>query len=87
MDRGPEKLPNTASRLIAMAASLVGGAEAVRRAMVCSPEDFQNYCSGLEEPPYAELDRLVTLIIVEQQKIIDRNHDFLAKMRGKQDQA
>jgi hypothetical protein len=42
MDRVPGKLPNTISRLIAMAA-----------------------------PPWRELDRLVTLVVFEQKKMIE----------------
>ena len=42
----PEDLPSTVSRLIALAASLVDGADAVRMAMGCSPLDFKAYCSG-----------------------------------------
>ena len=84
MERAPEKLPNTASRLIAMAGSLVGGAEEVMQAMGCSSENFQAYRSGQKEPTWPELDRLVTLIVREQGKIIAQNRKVLAKTRADQ---
>lgn len=81
MERAPEKSPNTASRLIAMAVSLVGGGEEVMKAMGCPTENFQAYCSGQKEPTWPELDRLVTLIVREQGKTIAQNREFLAKAR------
>ena len=36
-----ERLDNLAAQLIAMAVSLVGDAEAVRKAMACSEYDFE----------------------------------------------
>jgi hypothetical protein len=85
MDRVPPKLPNTASRLIAMAASLVGEADPVRQAMQCSPEDFRAYCAGSKEPGMVEFDRLIALIIRQQGKLIARNRELLDRIRaGKQ---
>ena len=85
MDRGPGKLPNTASRLIAMAVSLVGEAEPVRDVMHASHEDFRAYCAGEKELPYGELDRLIALIIREQGKIIAKNRELIAEIRAKRE--
>jgi hypothetical protein len=59
MDRVPGRLPNTSSRLIAMAVSLVGEAQSVMLEMKCSREDFLDYCAARKEPPAEELDRLI----------------------------
>jgi hypothetical protein len=79
MDRVPCKLPNTASRLIAMAASLVGSAHEVMVIMQCSEADFREYCDGRKDLLWPELDRLITLILREQGKIVAKNRVFLAK--------
>jgi hypothetical protein len=82
MDRAPPRLPNTTSRLIAMAVSLVGAADVMAR-MKCSEEDFRQYCEGQKEPTWPELDKLVTLIIEQQRVRIAKNREFLARMRAK----
>jgi hypothetical protein len=81
MDRVPPKLPNNASRLISMAVSLVGEAQAVALEMKCSSVAFREYCAGRREPPAEEFDRLVTLIIREQGKLIARNRQLIAQIR------
>ena len=83
MDRAPDHLPNNASRLIAAAVSLVGSADQVRACMESLEQDFQDYCAGRKEPPFTELDRLVTLIIREQGKIIAHNRELLRKIRDR----
>jgi hypothetical protein len=59
MDRLPEKLPNTSSRLIAMAVSLLGEVQRVALEMKCSREDFLDYCAAQKVPLAEELDRLL----------------------------
>lgn len=86
MDREPPNLPNTASRLIAGAASLVGDAEPVRLYMQCTESDFREYCAGRKEPTFPELDRLITLIVHEQGKIIAENRQLLARIQRKRDE-
>jgi hypothetical protein len=81
MDRVPGELPNTASRLIAMAVSLVGEAPQVRACMKCSDADFREYCEGRREPSFPELDRLIQLIVREQGKLIAQNREFLRRIR------
>ena len=81
MERVPPKLPNTSSRLIAMAVSFVGEAQSVALEMKCSNLDFLEYCAGQKEPPLDELDRLIGLIIREQAKLIAQNRELLEKMR------
>ena len=83
MDRLPGKLPNTTSRLIAMAVSLVGDGEAVRLAMQSSAQDFGDYRAGRKEPPFSELDRLIILIIREQGQMIARTRELLARNRAR----
>ena len=83
MDRAPDKLPNTTSRLIAAAVSLVGSGEEVRAQMRATKETFLEYCAGVREPSFAELDRLVSLIVREQGKVIARNRELLQRTRGK----
>jgi hypothetical protein len=81
MDRIPSKLPNTISRLIAMAVSLVGEAQSVMLEMRCSHVDFREYCLGLREPTTEEFERLLELIVSEQRKMIDKNRELLAQIR------
>jgi hypothetical protein len=84
MDRVPPRLPNTASRLIAMAVSLVGPAR-VMAEMKCSADDFEKYRDGEKEPTWPELDRLVLLVVDQQRIIIARNRDLLARTRAKRE--
>ena len=81
MERVPPKLPNTSSRLIAMAVSFVGEAQSVALEMKCSNVDFLEYCAGQKEPPLDELDRLIGLIVREQAKLIAQNRELLANIR------
>jgi hypothetical protein len=81
MDRVPPKLPNTASRLITMAMSLVGEAQAVALEMKCSHTDFRDYLAGEKEPPMEEFHRLVELVVREQGKLISRNRELIAQVR------
>jgi hypothetical protein len=82
VDRAPPRLPNTSSRLIAMAVSLVGEAQSVALEMQCSNADFLDYCAARKEPPAQELDRLITLIIREQGRLISKNRQLLADIRA-----
>jgi hypothetical protein len=82
VDRVPNKLPNTSSRLIAMAISLAGSAEAVMARMHCSPTDFAEYQAGRKEPTWAELERLVELIVSEQARLIEANRERVARVRA-----
>ena len=82
MDRLPPKLRNTTSRLIAMAVSLVGEAQSVMLEMKCSNADFRRYCDGRREPSPEEFERLVSLIIHEQGKLVARNRELVAQFRG-----
>lgn len=78
-----ERLHNLAAKLIAMAVSLVGEADEVRKEMACSPSDFEAYCAGRKAPSQEEFERLVGLIVREQGKLIGANRDLLAKAREK----
>ena len=69
MEHVPPNLPNTCTRLISMAVSLVGEAQSVALEMKCSNADFLEYCAGQKEPTVAELDRLIGLIMREQAKL------------------
>jgi hypothetical protein len=82
-DRAPSKPPSCASRLIAMAVTLVGEAQSVMLEMRCSRVDFREYCLGLREPTAEEFERLVNLVIVEQRKMLDKNRELLAQIREK----
>ena len=73
----------TAPRLIAMAVSLCGDTQPIRAAMRCSEEDFVAYCAGKKEPPWPEVDRLITLIVYEQGSIIAKNRELLTQARAK----
>jgi hypothetical protein len=65
-----------------MAAALLGSAEQVRVIMQASEDDFLQYCDGRKEPSWTEFDRLVTVIVVEQRKIIAVNRDLIARIRA-----
>ena len=47
--------------------------------MQCSEADFREYCDGRKDLLWPELDRLITLILREQGKIVAKNRVFLAK--------
>jgi hypothetical protein len=79
MARLRHNLPNT---LIAMAISLVD-ADFVRREIGCSPANFTAYCAAQQQPPWPEHDRLIQLIVREQQKVIARNRDLISQIRAK----
>jgi hypothetical protein len=83
-DRAQPKLPNTTSRLIAVAVSLVGEAQSVMLEMKCSHADFREYCFGLREPSAEEFDRLIELIVVEQRKMLEQNRELLAQARARE---
>ena len=72
MERAPEILPNTTSRLIAMALLLVSDEEVVRRSMGASAEDFTLYREGKKEPPWPAFDGLVELIVSRQRERMAR---------------
>jgi len=80
----PSKVPNTTSRLIAMAVSLVGEAQSVMLEMRCSHAEFREYCLSLREPTHEEFDRLLELIITEQRKMIDKYRELQAQVQEKQ---
>ena len=86
MDRGPAKLPNIASRLIAMAVRLAGSEAVVMHAMRAIETDFSAYRRGEKEPPWPEFDRLVQLVVDEQQKGIERRRAQIARVRQKVDE-
>lgn len=64
-----------------MAVSLVGEAQSVVLEMKCSHDDFRAYCAGLKEPPPDQFERLVSLIISEQRKLIAKNRELIAECR------
>ena len=66
-----------------MAVSMLGSAQAVNAEMRCSAEDFRDYCAGKKEPSWPELDRLVTLIVREQSKLIASNRELIAQIRAR----
>jgi hypothetical protein len=85
VDRVPPELPNTASRLIAMVASMGVKVDDIRQAMGCSNADFLQYIEGKKEPPWPEFDRLIQFIVHEQGKMIVRNRELMAEIRAKRD--
>ena len=83
MDRIPAKLPNTASRLIAMAASMAGSLDQVIAVMHCTEADVLKYLDGRIEPPWDQFDRLIFFIVTEQGKLMDKNRELLDAIRAK----
>jgi hypothetical protein len=83
LERISDESQNTGARLIAIAVSLAGSVEEVRAHMRSTEADFLDYCAGAKEPALPELDRLITLIIREQGKIIAQNRDLLQRVREK----
>lgn len=78
-----QRLHDLAAQLIAMAVSLVGEADAVRKAMGCSELDFEAYCAGRTAPSQSEFERLVGVIVREQGNLIAANRNLLAQIREK----
>jgi hypothetical protein len=83
LDRVPEGPERVASRLIALATSLIGEPSKVRDFMQCSEADFLDCCAARQAPSQAELERLVQLIIKEQSNIIAKNKELLSEIRAK----
>lgn len=79
--------PDTTPQLIALAVSLVGAQSKVMEQMRCPEADFLLYCSGEKELPLRELDRLVSLIVHEQQIKIVEQRERLSAFRAKQEQS
>ena len=73
--------PTMSARLIAMAVSLLGDSDAVRKHLRCSEADFIAYCDGKKELDTAALEVVVDLIVHEQGKIIAKNRDMLDELR------
>jgi hypothetical protein len=48
----------------------------------CSDADFAAYRAGRKQPNQTEFETLVSIIIREQDKIIQRNREVLAKIRA-----
>lgn len=72
---------NVTSQLIAAAVSLVGSPVDVRTHMRSTEKHFLDYCAGVKEPSPVELERLITLIIREQGRIIAQNRNLLQQLR------
>ena len=83
LERMSDERPNTGARLIAMAVSLAGSVQEVQACMRSTQADFLDYCAGAKEPALDELERLITLIICEQGKIIAQNRELLQRFREK----
>ena len=66
-----------------MAANLVGSRQEVMARMKCTPAEFEDYCAGRKEPSAAQLERLVTVIVNEQQIRINKNREYLRAARRK----
>ena len=75
------KPANVTSQLIAAAVSLVGAPGEVRTHMRSTEKHFLDYCAGVKEPSPVELERLITLIIREQGRIIAQNRNLLQQLR------
>lgn len=78
--------PDTTPQLIALAVSLVGDQSKVMKQMRCSEADFLLYSSGEKELPLRELDRLVSLIVHEQQAKIAAQRERLRVFRAQHEQ-
>ena len=78
--------PDTTPQLIALAVSLVGDQSKVMTQMRCSEADFLLYCSGEKALPLRELDRLVSLIVHEQQAKISAQRERLRAFRAQHEQ-
>jgi hypothetical protein len=84
LDRGsPESLARVASRLIAIAFSLVGAMSKVREYMQCSESDFLEYSAAHKAPSKAELERLVELIARQQSNSIAKSRELLLEIRAR----
>jgi hypothetical protein len=83
LDRVPESRERVTSRLIILAASLVGGPRTVWDYMQCSEADFLAYCAERKALPQPELERLIELIVLEQSKVIGENREILLQIGAK----
>jgi hypothetical protein len=83
LDRIPDQPERVASRLIALACSLVGEPSKVRECMQCSEINFQDYCAARKAPTQPELERLIELIVREQSNVITKNKELLSEIRTK----
>jgi hypothetical protein len=81
MDCMPQNGEGVASKLIGMAVYLVGKAH-VMAYMRCSEDNFRDYCDARKSPPQPDVERLIELILREQNKIIAKYRELLARNSG-----
>ena len=77
----PATRSTAASQLIAAAVSLLGSPADVRGEMGATEQNFLEYCAGAKEPSSAEFERLITLIVREQGRLIAQNRKLLQQLR------
>ena len=80
MERAPQNLPNTSSRLVAMAVRLLGSRSALQARLRWSDEQLELYSSGRGEPSFDEFAGLVSLIVDEQRAVIEKNRVLLSEI-------
>ena len=71
----------TSARLLAMAVTLMGERATVRDHMKFSDAELLAFLSGGRELTWAELDRLTTLLVREQDNMIAKNRDLVELLR------
>ena len=78
----PDVGPKTSSRMIAMAVSLVGSPDPVRKAMALSTDEFEKLGAGLQDLTRAQFDQLVSIIFLEQSRLIERNRALISRIKA-----
>ena len=77
----PNRKPTTAADLIEAATNLLQSREAVRAQLEADAFQFEQWADGSAEPPWSAFERLVFLVLTEQQKRVAQNRQLLAAGR------
>jgi hypothetical protein len=71
----------SATRLIALAVSLIADPEALPRKIGCSAEEFLAYCRGTKDLEWHHFDALISLITYEQALLIAKHRQLVHKLQ------
>jgi len=72
----------TSTRLLELLVKILGSTGATRTALHCSESDFDDWTSGITEPPWNVFERMVDLVIQYQSRQIQGHREAVQKLRA-----
>ena len=73
---------STSTRLLELLVKILGSNEATRTALHCSESEFDEWSSGITEPPWNVFERMVDLVIQYQSRQIQGRREAIQKLRS-----